>query len=186
MNHLFKQDSVQELVRYNRCLLLITVLLAATSVLATIKAVSQEERWLLTPAISPDRRMIVSSKNYHETYLKEWAIFVMKELFTTSPEEVERQIADMQVISSATHELERFFKEHLQFVQGFNVAAVFFPKKTEIVSKGVMIHETFRYWFGENKHVAVEKSYLLTYKRAANHLLLLTGVQEQIEGKNDK
>ncbi|EER22304.1 conjugative transfer protein TraE [Rickettsia endosymbiont of Ixodes scapularis] len=163
---------------------MITVLLAITSLLATIKAVNKEEKWLLIPAIAPDRRMIVSSKNYHETYLKEWAIFVMKELFTTSPEEVERQIADMQVVSSATPELERFFKEHLQFVKGSNVSAVFFPKKTEIVDAGVLIQGTFRYWFGENKHVAVEKSYLLTYKRGANHLLLLTGIKEQVEDKN--
>lgn len=179
MHHLFKQLSVQELVRYNKYLLLITVLLAVTSLLATIKAVSKEEKWLLIPAIEPDRRMIISSQNYHETYLKEWAIFVMKGLFTTSPEEVERQIADMRVISSTTSELEKFFVEHLQFVKGSNVSAVFFPKKTEVVSTGVMIQGTLRYWFGDNRHVAVDKSYLLTYKRAANHLLLLTGITEQ-------
>ncbi len=160
---------------------MITTLLAATSLLATIKAISKEEKWLLIPAIESDRRMIVSSKNYHETYLKEWAIFVMKGLFTTSPEEVERQIADMKVISSSTPELDKFFKEHLQFVKGSNVSAVFFPKKVEVVNEGVLITGTFRYWFGENKHVAVEKSYLLSYKRAANHLLLLTAIQEKIE-----
>lgn len=185
MNHLFKQSSVQELVKYNKCLLVVTTLLAMISLLATIKAVTKEEKWLLIPAIAPDRRMIVSSKNYHETYLKEWAIFVMKELFTTSPEEVERQVADMQVVSSATPELDRFFKEHLQFVKGSNVSAVFFPKKTEVIDGKVLIQGTFRYWFGENKHVAVEKCYCLTYKRGANHLLLLTRIEEQIEGKND-
>ncbi|MCC8371775.1 MAG: type IV conjugative transfer system protein TraE [Rickettsia endosymbiont of Pseudomimeciton antennatum] len=185
MNHLFKQTAVQELVKYNKCLLLVTTLLAIISLLTTIAAISKEEKWLLIPAIEPDRKMIISSQNYHETYLKEWAIFVMKGLFTTSPEEVERQIADVKVISSATSELEKFFEEHLQFVKGSNVSSVFFPKKTEIVGEGVLIQGTFRYWFGENKHIAVEKSYLLTYKRAANHLLLLTGVKEQIEDKNN-
>ncbi|HJD66834.1 MAG TPA: type IV conjugative transfer system protein TraE, partial [Rickettsia endosymbiont of Bembidion nr. Transversale] len=118
MDHLFKQSGVQQLVKYNKRLLLITLLLAVTSLLGMIKTISTEEKWLLIPAIEPDRRMIVSSKSYHETYLKEWAVFVMKELFTTSPEEVERQIADMKVVSSNTEQLDKFFKEHLDFVKG--------------------------------------------------------------------
>lgn len=183
MDHFFKQSSVQELVKYNRSLLLVTVLLAIVSLLTTIKAVTKEEKWLLIPAIEPDRRMIISSQNYHETYLKEWASFVMKGLFTTSPEEVERQIADMKVVSSATSELDKFFQEHLQFVKGSNISSVFFPKTIKVVSGGVLIEGTFRYWFSENKHVAVEKSYLLTYKRGANHLLLLTGIKEEVKNE---
>lgn len=61
MDQLFKQASIQQLVRYNKHLLLVTVLLAVTSLLATIKLISKEEKWLLIPAIEPDRRMIVSS-----------------------------------------------------------------------------------------------------------------------------
>ncbi|KJV77219.1 putative conjugative transfer protein [Orientia tsutsugamushi str. TA716] len=38
----------------------------------------------------PDRKMMVSSKNYMNLF-KEWTIYVMKVLFTTSPNEVERQ-----------------------------------------------------------------------------------------------
>ncbi len=110
MDHLFKQSSNQQLVKYNQRLLLITLLLAVTSLLGMIKTVSTEEKWLLIPAMEPDRRMIVSSKSYHETYLKEWAVFVMKELFTTSPEGVERQIADMKVVTSNTEQLDKFLK----------------------------------------------------------------------------
>ncbi|KJV53530.1 putative conjugative transfer protein TraE [Orientia tsutsugamushi str. Kato PP] len=57
-----------------------------------------------------DRKMTISSKNYHETYLKEWAIYVMKLLFATSPNEVERQIADMKVVFSNTESLKIFFR----------------------------------------------------------------------------
>ena len=53
----------------------------------------------------------------------------MKGLFTTSPEEVERQIADMQVVSSSTEQLDKIFQEHLQFVKGSNVSSVFLLKK---------------------------------------------------------
>ncbi|WP_342271081.1 TraE/TraK family type IV conjugative transfer system protein [Candidatus Tisiphia endosymbiont of Parasteatoda lunata] len=179
MEQLFKQSSIQQLVKYNKHLLLVTVLLAITSLLATIKLISKEEKWVLIPAIEPDRRMIVSSQNYHETYLQEWAIFVMKGLFTTSPEEVERQIADMKVVSSSTEQLDKFFQEYLQFVKGSNVSSVFFPKKVKITDDGVLIQGTFRYWFGENKHIATDKSYLLTYKRGTNYLLLLTGIKEE-------
>ncbi|KJV76241.1 putative conjugative transfer protein TraE [Rickettsia hoogstraalii str. RCCE3] len=55
--------------------------------------------------------------------------FVMKELFTTSSEEVERQIADMKVVSSNTEQLDKFFKEHLDFVKGSGICSVFFLKK---------------------------------------------------------
>ncbi|MFV9930620.1 MAG: TraE/TraK family type IV conjugative transfer system protein [Rickettsia endosymbiont of Haemaphysalis japonica] len=182
MDHLFKPSSIQELVQYNKRLLFITLLLACTCLLGMIKVITKEEQWLLIPAIEPDRRMIVSSKSYHETYLREWAVFVMKELFTTSPEEVERQIADLKVVSSNTEQLDKFFKEHLQFVKGSNVSSVFFLKKTKITEDGVLINGTFRYWFSENKHISADKTYLLSYKRGANHLLLLTGIKE--EGNN--
>ncbi|KJV73664.1 conjugative transfer protein [Orientia tsutsugamushi] len=97
MNHLFKQNAIQELVKYNKCLLSVTILLAAANIIAIMAAITKEEKWLLIPAMEPDRKMMVSSKNYHETYLKEWAIYVTKLLFTTSPNEVERQIADMKL-----------------------------------------------------------------------------------------
>nr|WP_080571819.1 TraE/TraK family type IV conjugative transfer system protein [Orientia tsutsugamushi] len=135
MNHLFKQNAIQELVKYNKCLLSVTILLAAANIIAIIAAITKEEKWLLIPAIEPDRKMTVSSKNYHETYLKEWAIYVMKGLFTTSPNEVERQIADMKVASSNTESLNKFFHDHLQFVKGSNVSSVFFPKNVEVINE---------------------------------------------------
>lgn len=66
---------------------------------------------MLFQAIEPDRKMTVSSKNYHETYLNKWAIFVIRGLFTTSQNEVERQIADMKVVSSNTDQLFFFSKK---------------------------------------------------------------------------
>ncbi|KJV83741.1 putative conjugative transfer protein [Orientia tsutsugamushi str. UT76] len=77
-------------------------MLAAANIIAIMAAIAKEEKWLLIPAIELDSKMTVSSKNYHETYLKEWAIFVMKVLFTTSPNEAERQMADMKVVFSNT------------------------------------------------------------------------------------
>ncbi|WP_081257802.1 TraE/TraK family type IV conjugative transfer system protein, partial [Orientia tsutsugamushi] len=92
--------------------------------------------------------------------------------------EVERQIADMKVASSNTESLNKFFHDHLQFVKGSNVSSVFFPKKVEVINDGVLISGTLRYWFSDSKHIAVDKTYLLTYKRTPNYLLLLTGVKE--------
>ncbi len=85
-------------------------MLAAANIIAIMAAITKEEKWLLIPAMEPDRKMMVSSKNYHETYLKEWAIYVMKFLFTTSPNEVERQTADMKVAFSNTESLKIFFR----------------------------------------------------------------------------
>ncbi|HJD59280.1 MAG TPA: type IV conjugative transfer system protein TraE [Rickettsia endosymbiont of Omalisus fontisbellaquei] len=179
MEHLFKQSSLQEIVRYNKYLLITSALLALALLISTISLVTKEEKWVLVPALEPDRRMIISSKTYNETYLREWAIFVMKELFTTSPEEVEKQVADMKVISRNSPSLEKFFEEHLKFVKGSNVSSVFFPKKVKIIKEGVIVEGTFRYWFGASKDFASEKSYILEFKRGKNGLLLLTNVEEQ-------
>nr|WP_275248779.1 TraE/TraK family type IV conjugative transfer system protein [Orientia tsutsugamushi] len=141
----FKQNAIQELVKYNKCLLSVTTLLAAANIIAIMATITKEEKWLLIPAIEPDRKMTVSSKNYHEPYLKEWAIFVMKGLFTTSPNDVEIQIADMKVVSSDTESLNKFFHDHLQFVKGSNVSSVFFPKKVEVIKDGILISGTLRY-----------------------------------------
>lgn len=179
MDYIFQQTTIRDLIKYNKALLLITVLLAASNVITIIAVISKEERWLLIPAIEPDKRMIISSHNYHETYLKEWATFVAKGMFTTSPNEVERQIADMRVIASSTTELDEFFAKHLEFVKGSNVSSVFFPKQVKLVQNGVLISGTLRYWFANGKDIAVDKQYLLTYKRGANHLLLLSGIKDQ-------
>lgn len=182
MKHSIKTTSIQELVRYNKYLLITCVILSMSTLISLISVISKEERWVLVPALEPDRKLSISSQGYHETYLSEWAIFVMKNLFTTSPMEVERQVADLKVVSSATTELEQFFKDHIRYVQGSQISSVFFPKKIEVVERGVRVSGTFRYWFGEDqKDVALEKSYLLSYKQGRRDLLLLTNVTEEKE-----
>ncbi|KJV55473.1 conjugal transfer protein TraE [Orientia tsutsugamushi] len=89
----------------------------------------------------------------------------MKSLFITSPNEVKRQIRDMKVVSSNTESLNKFFHDHLQFVKGLNVPSVFFLKNVEVIKDGVLISETPCYWFSDSKHVAVNKTYLLTYSK---------------------
>nr|WP_284524801.1 TraE/TraK family type IV conjugative transfer system protein [Orientia tsutsugamushi] len=84
---------------------------------------------MLIPAMEPDRKMMVSSKNYHETYLKEWAIYVTKLLFTTSPNEVERQIADMKVASSNTESLNKFFMIICNLLKAQMYLQSFFQKR---------------------------------------------------------
>ncbi|WP_342638527.1 TraE/TraK family type IV conjugative transfer system protein [Orientia tsutsugamushi] len=135
MNHLFKQNAIQELVKYNKCLLSVTILLAAANIIAIMAAINKEEKWLLIPAMEPDRKMMVSSKNYHETYLKEWAIYVTKLLFTTSPNEVERQIADMKVASSNTESLKNFFMITCNLLKAQMCLQSFFLKKVEVINE---------------------------------------------------
>ncbi|SPR08377.1 TraE/TraK family type IV conjugative transfer system protein [Orientia tsutsugamushi] len=135
MNHLFKQNAIQELVKYNKCLLSVTILLAAANIIAIMAAITKEEKWLLIPAMEPDRKMTVSSKNYHETYLKEWAIYVTKLLFTTSPNEVERQIADMKVVFSNTESLKIFFRIICNLLKAQMCLQSFFLKKVEVINE---------------------------------------------------
>lgn len=182
MKHSIKAASIQELVKYNKYLLIICLILSISTLISVIALISKEERWVLVPALETERKMSISSQGYHETYLSEWATFVMKNLFTTSPMEVERQVADLRVVSSATTSLDQFFKDHVRYVQGSQISSVFFPKKIEILDQTIRVTGTFRYWFGEDqKDVALEKSYLLSYKLGRRALLLLTNVTEEKE-----
>lgn len=85
MKHSIKAASIQELVKYNKYLLITCVILAISTFISLIAVISKEERWVLVPALETERKMSISSQGYHETYLSEWATFVMKNLFTTSP-----------------------------------------------------------------------------------------------------
>ncbi|KJV70240.1 conjugative transfer protein [Orientia tsutsugamushi] len=55
----------------------------------------------------------------------------------------------------------------------------FFLKKVEVINDGVLISATLRYWFSNSKHIAIDKTYFLTYKRTPNYLLLLSGVNKK-------
>ncbi|KJV74813.1 putative conjugative transfer protein [Orientia tsutsugamushi str. UT76] len=44
MNHLFKQNAIQELVKYNKCLLSVTILLAAANIIAIMAANYQRRK----------------------------------------------------------------------------------------------------------------------------------------------
>ncbi|SPR10773.1 conjugative transfer protein [Orientia tsutsugamushi] len=55
----------------------------------------------------------------------------------------------------------------------------FFLKKVEVINDGVLISATLRYWFSNSKHIAIDKTYFLTYKRSPNYLLLLSGVNKK-------
>lgn len=52
MNHWFKQQSIQELVRYNKYLLISTAIISVLALLLGIALINKEERWLLIPAIN--------------------------------------------------------------------------------------------------------------------------------------
>ncbi|KJV90671.1 conjugative transfer protein [Orientia tsutsugamushi] len=47
-----------------------------------------------------------------------------------------------------------------------------------MIKDEVLISGAPCYWFSDSKHVAVNKTYLLTYKRSSNYLLLLNGVKK--------
>ncbi len=179
MDHLFKSESVKKLVQYNKALLLSLLLALSIIFLLSVMLTSKEERWVLIPAIDVDRKMNLTNKFYHSSYLKEWARFVAKEIFTTSPDEVERQIASIQRISSNTKDLENFFSKQLQFVKGSRVSSVFYFKEAEETPSGIIVYGTIHYWFGDsNVNIAQEKRYLISYKVTSNGLLLLTNVKE--------
>ena len=190
MNYLFKQQSLKELVQFNRCLLFICSFLVITTCILTVLLGQKEERWILIPATNPDQRMEISSKGFSETYLKNWASYVMQTLMTTSNDTIDAQIEEIQVISSNSEELTRFFKKHKSFVKGSNIHSVFYPKTIDVqidaatgnFNDEVLVSGLFRYWLGGGeKAVSLQKTYSLTFKRGSHDVLLLKNVVEVVD-----
>ncbi len=179
MDHFFKSTSIKKIVQYNK-LLLASLLLSLSAVLVlTLMVTNKEERWLLIPAIDVDRKMNITNRFYHSNYLCEWARFTVKEIFTTSPDEFDRQIASIRRISSSNKDLEDFFDKQSHFVKGNRVSSVFYFKEAEQVTSGILVHGTIHYWFGDSDiNIAQEKCYLVSYKVTNNGLLLLTNIKE--------
>lgn len=179
MKHLFKEQSLKTLVKYNQGLLLICIFLSISLLVLSINIFYRQEKWVLIPATNPDNRLTVLSKGYSETYLKEWAIYVMQTLMTTSADLVDRQVEDLKVVSSSSKDLDEFFKKHIQFVKGSNVQSVFFPKSVSFEEPDIKVSGLFRYWLGSSdKAISQEKTYILTYKRGPKDILLLKTVKE--------
>ena len=184
MKHIFKKQALKELIRYNQWLLTSCVLLSVAMLCLSLHACSSHEQWVLIPANNPDKRMHISSKGYSETYLQEWAYYVMQTLMTTSYDTVVAQIAELKVISSNSDALNSFFKKHQSFVTGSNIQSVFFPKSVELEDKAVLVSGLFRYWLGSSeKVISQERTYRLTYKRGPRDILLLKDIRSVVHEK---
>lgn len=179
MNHKWKTESLKDVVKYNGYLLSAVLILSGACLLLSFALMDKEEKWVAIPMNDIDNKMEISNTNLYPSYLKPWATYLAKELFTTSPEEVEKQHAQIQKVSSSNKELKSFFNKQLAFVQGSNASSVFYVKSSKLVEGGVLVTGTFHYWFaGSDKKVTMEKSYLLSYRQAARGLILLDNVEE--------
>lgn len=179
MNHKWKTAALQDLIKYNKWLLLSLIMLSFLCLILAFAVIGKEEKWVIIPANDIDRKMEISNKQLYPSYLKNWAIHIAKEIFTTSPDEVVNQHAEIRKISTTTKELTKFFAEQLSFVQGNRTSSVFFAKNAVPVEGGVRVNGTLHYWFaGSNEKIALEKSYIISYKEAARGLILLSNIEE--------
>jgi conjugal transfer pilus assembly protein TraE len=179
MNHFFKQQSLQEIVKYNKLLLGCCCFLSVSTFVLGIKILFTEERWVLVPANDVEKRIQISSKGYSEVYLKEWAYHVMQTLMSASYDTVDHQVEELKAISSNSSELSGMLKKHADFIKGSNVQSVFFPKGVSFEENAVVVSGLFRYWLGSSeKAISQERSYRLTYKRGPRDVILLKEVKE--------
>ncbi len=179
MNHKWKTTSLQEVVKYNKYLLLATVVLSILCLLLSISLLSKEEKWVLVPSDKTDNTMEISNTRLYPSYLKPWAKSIAREMFTTSPEEVMEQHTQIRKISASNNELTKFFAKQLAFVRGNNASSVFYVKDAKLAKGGVVVNGTLHYWFaGSDEKIALEKSYLISYHEAARGLILLKNIEE--------
>lgn len=179
MNHRWKTASLQDVIKYNQYLLLAVVTLSILSLLLCFALLNREEKWVIYPSNNIDNRMEISTTKLYPSYLKPWAKNIAREVFTTSPEEVVDQHARIMTIASSNKELNSFFARQLAFVQGNNASSVFYIKEARPVDGGVIVCGTLHYWFaGSDEKIALEKSYLISYKATGNGLVLLKNIEE--------
>ena len=180
MNHHWKTSSLHEVVKYNKYLLTAVVILSALSLILSIALLSQEEKWVIFPSDNIDNQMEISNTKLYPSYLKPWAKSIARGIFTTSPDEVVEQHAEIRKISSSNNELTKFFTKQLAFIQGNNASSVFYTKEAKLITGGVVVTGTLHYWFaGSSEKIALEKSYLISYREAARGLILLKNIEEQ-------
>ncbi len=179
MNHQWKKASLSEVVRYNKILLVSVAALSITCLVLAFASFAREDRWVIIPANDIDKRMQVSNKGLYPSYLKEWAKYIAKEVFTTSPSEVENQHSEIRKISSSTKELKNFFDKQLGFVKSNGASSVFYVKAAKPINGAVLVQGTLHYWFAEsNQKVAAEKVYKISYKETERGLILLSNIEE--------
>ena len=185
---MWKSASLQNLVKYNKWLLISLMCLSVLTLVLGIAVTNKEEKWLLIPMSDIDHRMEVSNKHLYPSYLKDWAVHVAKVMFTTSPDEVVNQHAEIRKISTTNKELSKFFAEQLQFVQGNRASSVFYIKAAIPFEGGVKVSGTLHYWFNaSDQKIALEKSYLISYKAASKGLILLSNIEEfKPQGDDEK
>lgn len=182
MKHQWKTASLSEVIKHNKLLLVAVVALSVTCVILALASFAREDRWVIIPANDISKRIEVSNKVLYPSYLKEWAKYIAKEVFTTSPSEVENQQAEIRKISSSTKELKSFFNNQLSFVHGNGASSVFFVKSTKPADGSVLVQGTLHYWFaGSDQKIAAEKIYKISYQETVRGLILLTNIEEYLE-----
>lgn len=187
MNHKWKMQALSDVIKYNKYLLVALVCLSVVTLCLSYALIGKEERFVVIPINDISQRIEVSNTRLYPSYLKPWASYIAREIFTTSPESVIEQHAQIRKVSDSNKKLEKFFAKQLKFVQGSDASSVFYVKKLTMVSGGVVVTGTLHYWFGTktNEKIALEKSYLIEYREEARGLILLENIEE-IDGETIK
>ena len=150
MNHKWKTASLQEVVKYNKYLLMTTVVLSILCLLQSFALFGKEEKWVIVPSNDIDNKMEISNSRLYPSYLKPWARSIAREMFTTSPDEIIEQHAQIRKISSSNNELNKFFAKQMSFIKGSNASSAFYTKSTKMADGGVIVTGTLHYWFAKN------------------------------------
>jgi hypothetical protein len=81
MNHKWKITSLQEVVKYNKYLLITVVVLSVLSLLLSLALFNKEEKWVMIPTNNIDNKMEVSNTRLYPSYLRPWAKSIAREMF---------------------------------------------------------------------------------------------------------
>lgn len=159
-------------------------LLTGLCILLCIRLLTADTHMILVPQYRHTKTLSLSTSNFSEIYIKEWAEGVLLHILTLSPETVDDRIQDVARITAASFQghLKEQLQEEASRIKRDGVSTVFYPKQTtvNISAKTVHVEGQFHTWFGRDAQPVVQnKIWVLQWKQGPQNVILLKNFYEE-------
>ena len=180
LSHL--QLSVREALRHRNFAYMVSGVLLLGNLGLTLKIWKQEEHWILIPQIETDHRLPLSSSQYSEAYVLEWADSLVRNFLTVNPQTVDRRLYELLLLAEQSSALQEYVKKEVKALKQDNVSTVFYPKEHSLnaQTQKVWVKGEHQTYFGRDKApISREKTYVVTWKRGPRGVILLKDFYEE-------
>jgi type IV conjugative transfer system protein TraE len=142
----------------------------------------REDKFVLVPQFNIDHQPYVTTSDFSDSYLFDWADGVIRMVFTVNPESVERRIIDiLRITRKGYGEIKQNLEVWKKRVKKDSISTVFYPKtfKMDRSQSQVKIQGVLYYYFGtDRKPIIEQKTYIVGYAKGNRGLLFLDHLKE--------